>query len=129
MQRSAASSSYSGPKTSSTPGTPPSKRQRLSSGAPSSRYSTSEMESIQAAVAEEELKRSLAIEKHAAELGETRWVLSIQEQEAPKGDELVIEPLSFAEIDSASDSEDDESERRNKGRTTFGKVRVSISCR
>ena len=126
MQRSAASSSQPVPKTHATPGSPVSKRQRLHSGAPSPRYSTSELESIQAALAEEELKRSLAVEKRAADLGETRWVLSVREQSSPKEEDLIIEPLSFAEIDSDSDLEDDDVEQQTKGRRTFGKVSLRL---
>ena len=71
---------------------PPSKKQRLSNGSfnSSSRTETpaksspvsrfSDRQAVQAALAEEEKKRQQAVERAAADAGETRWALSFQEE-------------------------------------------------
>jgi hypothetical protein len=126
MQR--AASSPTGPKTPNSPDTPttsdarPSKRQRLSNGAPRSRYSLQEVDAMQAAVAEEEEKRNLAMERHAAIMGETRWVLSVRKQIEPKDSDLIVGTIGHAEIDQTSEDEDDSDRERPQGRMTFGKV-------
>jgi len=125
MQRAAASS------TPSTPEGPPSKRSRLSYGSNASPTTpSSDLRAVQAALAEEELKRNIAVERQAAEAGETRWMLSVREPErtAPK---FRVVQASFADIDSISPREDleegeydDESQTEKKvaGRMSFGKV-------
>jgi hypothetical protein len=97
------------------------KRQRLSNG---SRVSLSDYERGQAALAEEELKRSKAIDRQAAELGETKWVLSIQEPKVERSS-LKIVSASFADIDASDDESDDAGEEttsRASGRISYGKV-------
>lgn len=124
MQRSIASSPKT-PKSGSSPSEHHSKRQRVSTG--SSRKSLSEYDVAQAAVDEEELKRSKAIERQGAELGETKWVLSVQQPRLQENS-LQIVSASFGEIDAAdTDSEGDE-ERTigSSGRMTFGKVSHGI---
>jgi hypothetical protein len=124
MQRSIASSPVT-PKSASSPSEHHSKRQRLSTG--SSRKSLSDYDVAQAALAEEELKRSQAIERQAAELGETKWVLSVQQPKA-QGNNLQIVSASFGDID-ASDSESEEDGKdtvRPSGRMTYGKVRHDL---
>ncbi|KAI9760423.1 MAG: hypothetical protein M1835_000180 [Candelina submexicana] len=81
MQRAAAAAST--PTTStSTPSTEPSpKRQKLSVSNTSSAPS-SDLQAVRAAVAAEEAVRSAAIERQAAEAGETRWVLSFLDGES-----------------------------------------------
>jgi hypothetical protein len=124
MQRSLASSRKTS-KSASSPSDHHSKRQRLSTG--SSRKSLSDYDVAQAAMAEEDFKRSKALERQAAELGETKWVLSVQEPKLKKNN-LQIVSAGFGEIDAAdTDSEGDEGHTiGSSGRMTFGKVRHGI---
>jgi hypothetical protein len=106
---------------SSSPAEHSSKRQRLSNG---SRVSLSDYERGQAALAEEELKRSKAIDRQAAELGETKWVLSVQEPKLEKSS-LKIVSASFADIDASdgeSEMDGEETSARPTGRIFYGKV-------
>src|ERR1700722_8041877 len=80
MQRSAAKPTNT-PSTPSTPAGPPSKRQRLSTGSSFPTTTSSDYEAVRAALAAEELKRAQAIERQAAEAGETRWGLSFRDPE------------------------------------------------
>jgi hypothetical protein len=121
MQRAAVSSLPSTPRTPPSDSSPASKRQRLSNGASNPRYSTDEMNAIQAALAEEEQQRAAVLEKHAANMGETRWVLSVRKEATPKQAGLVVQSTGFAEIDHDSDENESEAERP-KGRVAFGKV-------
>lgn len=130
MQRSAAKPT-STPSTPSTPAGPPSKRQRLSAGASPPATPSSDYEAVQAALAAEELKRAQAVERQAAEAGETRWVLSFRDpEEGGQGREkqpaLNVVSAGFAVIDAAGDeelSEEEEGARRVvEGRQRFGKV-------
>ena len=132
MQRSAAKPTNT-PSTPSTPAGPPSKRQRLSIGSSSPATPSSDYEAVQAALAAEELKRVQAIERQAAEAGETRWVLSFRDPEESgegKGREPALKVVSagFAVIDAVGDgelSEEEEGVRRTVGgRRRFGKVKV-----
>lgn len=130
MQRAANASPTSTP---STPDRPPSKRQRLSYGSNASPATpSSDQRAIQAALAEEEIKRSAAVERQAAEAGESRWMLSVHQPKiAPPAFQVV--QASFAEIDSTvSDDEQEEgeyndspAEKRVAGRMSFGKVRFN----
>ncbi|QDS68732.1 hypothetical protein FKW77_004443 [Venturia effusa] len=127
MQRAANASPKSTP---STPDGPPSKRARLSYGSNASPTTpSSDQQAIQAALAEEEMKRSVAVERQAAESGESRWMLSVlQPKVAPPA--LKIVQASFAEIDSTiSDDDMEEGEHSDNpagknvaGRMSFGKV-------
>lgn len=85
---------------------PPSKRQRLTSGAHDSTPSTPSMpvdtfaSSVAAAVAAEEAKNAAAVERAAAAAGETRWVLSIQDDPSLRqAGALNIVQAGFGEID------------------------------
>lgn len=127
MQRAANSSPQSTP---STPDGPPSKRQRLSYGSNASPATpSSDQRAIQAALAEEELKRSAAVERQAAEAGESRWMLSVK-QPAIAAPAFRIVQASFADIDSTSSGDDHEegeyeespAGKRVAGRMSFGKV-------
>ena len=118
MQRAAASS----------PTTPPSKRQRTSDGRATPRHSTSDLEAMRAAVAAEDAKRQRAVDRRAADQGETRWRLSVREAPRPAA-ELAVRAASFAELDApdSSDEEDGEEGRPRKGgslRVAYGKVRA-----
>ncbi|KAF2816312.1 uncharacterized protein BDZ99DRAFT_566154 [Mytilinidion resinicola] len=126
MQRSTVKNSS--PTSSTGPSTPISngphaKRQRLSSGSytptPSSDYVA-----MQAALAAEEAKRSEAVERQAAEVGETRWVLSFRDDQAARGKvQMRVVQAGFAEIDGQGDEEssDEESGFGAGGRMRFGK--------
>ncbi|KAL8701133.1 MAG: hypothetical protein Q9201_005074 [Fulgogasparrea decipioides] len=82
MQRAAASAS---PTTPQTPDGPPSKRQKISNDQTPSTTPTVDAEAYQAAVDAEDAKRAAAIERMAAEAGETKWVLSTAEAKASNG--------------------------------------------
>ncbi|MCJ1486417.1 hypothetical protein MMC06_006594 [Schaereria dolodes] len=77
MQRAAAST----PRSPQTPDSPSSKRQKLSNPSTSATASA-DLKAIQAALAAEEAKRSDALERQAAEVGDTKWVLSFMEDDA-----------------------------------------------
>jgi hypothetical protein len=92
----------------------------------------SDQQRVQAAKNEDELQRSAVIERLAAEAGETRWVLDVNEV-AVNSAPLNIIQAGFADLDSAGDGEDDddydEEEAENKlavrmveGRMVFGQV-------
>lgn len=132
MQRSAAKPTNT-PITPSTPAGPPSKRQRLSTGSSFPTTTSSDYEAVRAALAAEELKRAQAIERQAAEAGETRWVLSFrgpEESGEGKGREPALKVVSagFAVIDAVGDGELSKEEegvgRTVGGRRRFGKVEV-----
>jgi hypothetical protein len=122
MQRGTTISSPTTP--SKTPGSPastsdpPSKRQRVSLGGSRPRYS--DQQAIQAAMAEEQAKKDAALERHALEVGETRWVLSVRPTHIPTSPEIVVTNAGFAEIDE-DDDEDSEEEEERVGRLVFGK--------
>jgi len=132
MQRSAAKPTNT-PSTPSTPTGPPSKRQRLSTRSSPPATTSSDYEAVRAALAAEELKRAQAIERQAAEAGETRWVLSFRDPEESgegKGREPALKVVSagFAVIDAVGDGKLNEEEegvgRTVGGRRRFGKVEV-----
>lgn len=130
MQRSAAKPTNT-PSTPSTPAGPPSKRQRLSTGSSFPATTSSDYEAVRAALAAEELKRAQAIERQAAEAGETRWVLSFRDLEESgegkgRGPALKVVSAGFAVIDAVGDGELSKEEegvgRTVGGRRRFGKV-------
>jgi len=135
MQRAAATSS---PSTPSTPSLPihRQKRQRLSNGgeAFSSPVTPSDQELIQAALAGEEQKRAQAIERQAADAGETRWMLSIVEEPSRVRPGLNVVNAGFGQIDvtHTNHNEDDDDEEEDDddeghtplaGRRIFGKFK------
>jgi hypothetical protein len=132
MQRAANASPQSTPSTSDGP---PSKRQRLSYGSnASSATPSSDQRAIQAALAEEEMKRSVAVERQAAEAGESRWMLSVQQPKIPAPAFRIVQ-ASFADIDSTNSDDEEEgeyepspAEKRVAGRMSFGKVNFMIPC-
>src|SRR5271156_330941 len=77
MQRAAASSPIPTP---STPDQPPPKRQRIGDSTPPSLDpgSVADQRAVQAALAAEEAKRQIALERQAADAGDTRWVLTFK---------------------------------------------------
>jgi hypothetical protein len=121
----ASESPKSGP---STPEGRPNKRARYSNGWQDSSPSTPSADqlAIDAFAAKEEEKRSQAIDRQAAEAGETRWELSVRDV-VPSAQELRIVHAGFAELDSANpgfESSDDDAVnvKRVPGRMVFGKV-------
>ena len=142
MQRAAGAAGSKAPETSSKLRDHPTKRVRLSNGSSASPRTSSsyDYEAVQAAMAAEELKRSQAIERQAAEAGETRWVLSFQDPDAGENDVrgrgLNIRRGGFADIDrnenwihehdAANDqggAEDREEGSMASGRRIFGKTK------
>lgn len=128
MQRAAASPSA--PSTPSNANGPPSKRVRLSNGTASPATPYAQQEAVQAALAAEEAKRLQALERHAADSGETRWVFSVQEQPRPQ-QSLNVVTAGFGDIDSLDDDEipsqnvDDEENAAptTTGRRIFGNLK------
>ncbi|KAI9654806.1 MAG: hypothetical protein M1821_005800 [Bathelium mastoideum] len=115
MQRAANSPSSDNPSSASGP---PSKKQRLSNGSsyssspsntpvkPTSKSRHQDRQAVQAALVEEERRRQHALEKAAADAGESRWVLSFQEDTQSTAKDgnggnagLQIIRKSYAEID------------------------------
>jgi hypothetical protein len=135
MQRSAAASPSSNP---STPDGRSAKRVRLSNGGygnSSPSTPSKDQLAIQAALAQEEQKRSHAIERQAEEAGESRWVLSEKSLGRP-APMLQIVHAGFAELDSASAMDEEDliepapQVRQVAGRMVFGKVSGErIYCR
>lgn len=106
--------------------TPPSKRRRTDADTPSSTPTApSDLQQIQAALNEEEAKRSRAIDRQAEEAGETRWVLSTVSGDAKgaEGDGEVnfrVVKTGYSEIDSEA------SKPTDSGRKSFGKFNRKV---
>ena len=136
MQRGAASQSSSP----STPEERPPKKQRLSNGSYNSAPSStprSDAQAVEEALAAEEQKRTAALEREAADRGESKWYLSFKEPsklavESP----LRIVSAGYSTLDAAkpakeqspdSDGEEEEEEAhatpRIHGRRSFGKFK------
>lgn len=81
MQRAAASTPVT---EASTPEQSSNKRRRLSDPNVTPQSPAADLQRMQAAVAEEEAKRQLALERQGAEAGETKWKLSFQDD--PRGE-------------------------------------------
>jgi hypothetical protein len=137
MQRAAASSPIPTP---STPDQPPPKRQRIGDSTPPSLDpgSIADQRAVQAALAAEEAKRQIALERQAADAGDTRWVLTFKpDPKAPhiqgKAAIRVVE-TGFAAIDHAlpvqitsTEDQDVNSDRPSSiGRRSFGKFNRNI---
>ncbi|KAK0122008.1 hypothetical protein ONS95_010273 [Cadophora gregata] len=132
MQRAAHSSSPSAAPPS--PDEPSPKRRRIdlsSTGTPSKVNvdALADRKAIQAALASEEAKRQSALEKQAAEAGDTRWVLSFEDQQhsAPSPTlALRVIQTGFANLDTSPSQfriTDDESDDHTSmvGRRSFGR--------
>jgi len=134
MQRAAASS----PTTSASPDEPSPKRRKTDSNisTPSKINvdSLADRTAVQAALASEEAKRQAALEKQAADAGDTRWVLSFEDQRllaasSPLG--LRIVQTGFANIDSSQSEiriEEDGLEDKPVmvGRRSFGRFNKAL---
>lgn len=129
MQRAAASN----PTTPSTPASdaaqpPSSKRRKVSNHSTPSTPATplTEQAAIQAALDAEEAKREEALERIAAERGETKWVLSFVDDGREKAGGLRVSRAGYGDIDGG--------EVRETGRMKFGKgwkveVRITTEAR
>lgn len=129
MQRAAACSSISSPQT---PDLPSAKRQKYSN-APSPATPSADLQAIQAALAAEEAKRSKAIERQAAEAGETKWVLSFRDEEGAVNSHAAgamrVVTNSYTDIDRATEAymHDEEPYRPLVvGRRSFGKFNRAL---
>lgn len=125
----------SAPSTPSNSNGPPSKRVRLSNGTASPITPSAQQNAVQAALAAEEEKRIQALERHAADSGETRWVLSVQEQPRPQ-QSLDVVTAGFGDIDSLDHEEDSLFDKGDEdddiapgptGRRIFGKMKRPVS--
>lgn len=130
MQRAAASGPQSAPVT---PESRPSKRPRLSE--PVNRIA--DQERIQEALAAEELKRQLALDRQAADAGDTKWELDLLQ--TPGTNSLNVISAGYTVIDSPrtrnTAPEDDEEEvvpeieAGTIGRRSFGRFNKVIEVR
>lgn len=138
MQRAAASSSPAGP---TIPDEPSPKRRRTDSNSSTPTRinvdSLADRTAVQAALASEEAKRQAALEKQAAEAGDTRWVLSFEDQKLVAASSplaLRVIQAGFANIDSSPSeiriAEDDlEDKPVMVGRRSFGKFNKTLEVR
>ncbi|KAI9723059.1 MAG: hypothetical protein M1812_001508 [Candelaria pacifica] len=139
MQRAAASHpSTTNPLTPTSPSSEPSSKRRKISNNHTPNVPNSDLQAVRAAVAAEEAVRSAAIEKQAAEAGETRWVFSFQDGggNGVENRRLKIVEDGFAGIDSGrgieiasmEDEEDEGQGWREKvvGRRSFGRFNRAL---
>lgn len=130
MQRAAASPTSPSP---STPEEPPNKRRKKGGDSSPSTFSVdalADQKAVQKALAEEEAIRQVALERQAAEAGDTRWVLSFEDD-----NRLAVSPTlalrvvqtGYANLDSISPyqvrslEEEPEDKPIMVGRRSFGK--------
>lgn len=139
MQRAAAS-----PPTTTSPSTleePSSKRRKKDSDSPSKLSfdvnALADQRAIQAAVAEEAAKRQAALERAEAEAGDTRWVLSFEDQKASSASPtltLRVVQTGYANLDTPSsfgptDEDMEEDKPVMVGRRSFGKFNKVLEVR
>jgi len=136
MQRAAASSPTTPvtPTSSSTqsPSYSSSKRQKLAHSPSTPVTPLSDQQAIQAALDAEEAKRSEALEKIAAERGETKWVLSfVDEQRGERNGGLRVAKAGYGDIDGGGWGADGGgSERKGvSGRMSFGRFNQEVEVR
>ncbi|KAH8588968.1 hypothetical protein B0O99DRAFT_343683 [Bisporella sp. PMI_857] len=143
MQRAAASPSTAS-SAPSTPDEPSPKRRKRNTGSPSTpSFNVNELanqRAVDRALAEEDAKRQAALERQAAEAGDTRWVLSFEDQQAA---DSAARPLSlrvvstgYASLDVRTpmqirkiDTEEDSSSEEQPvivGRRSFGKFNRKV---
>lgn len=129
MQRAAASSPISSPQT---PDQPSAKRQKFSN-APSPATPSADLQAIQAALAAEEAKRSEAIERQAAEAGETKWVLSFRDEGGAitghAAGTMRVVTNGYTDIDRAAETDMHDEEPWRPlvvGRRSFGKFNRAL---
>ncbi len=135
MQRAAASSPTN--VSPSSPDLPSAKRRKTDSDASPSRtqvHSFADRTAVKAALADEEAKRQAALEKQAAESGDTRWVLDFEDQRhtsIPPIVTLRVIEAGFAHLDTSpsqhvSIDSDSEDTPMVIGRRSFGKFNQVI---
>lgn len=136
MQRAAASSpAIATPSASSSTQSPSyssSKRQKLAHSPSTPVTPLSDQQAIQAALDAEEAKRSKALEKIAAEWGETKWVLSfVDEQGGERNGGLRVAKAGYGDIDGGGWGIGNEgSERKGvSGRMSFGIFNQEVEVR
>lgn len=136
MQRAAASSpaTPTTPASSSTqsPSYSSSKRQKLTHAPSTPVTPLSDQQAIQAALDAEEAKRSKALEKIAAERGETKWVLSfVDEQRGERNGGLRVLKAGYGDIDGGGwGAGNGGSERKGvSGRMSFGRFNQEVEVR
>jgi hypothetical protein len=136
MQRAAASSPASSP---STPDTPSPKR-RKTDASPVSAFDVNELanrRAVEAALATEEAIRQAALDRQAADAGDTRWVLNFEQTQSPSPNQerhkIRVIQTGFATLDQApleraiiSDEEDENTSSPMVGRRSFGKFNRTI---
>ncbi|TVY32939.1 hypothetical protein LSUB1_G007804 [Lachnellula subtilissima] len=129
MQRAAASP----PSSPSTPDEPPTKRRKKGTDSSPSKFDVdalADQRAIQKALADEEAKRQAALDRQAAEAGDTRWVLSFEDQKqtaASSALALRVVQTGYANLDSLpslqvrSMEEEQEDKPIVVGRRSYGK--------
>jgi hypothetical protein len=137
MQRAAASTPSSPASNAGTPkNEESSSKRRKISHVPSASEEVDSLvdrQAVQAAIDEGERKREEALAKHAAELGDARWVLDVQADKSSSGASaqrpLQVVQVGFAQIDSPNVSGDysdsDEDTAPQIRRYNMGKAKVS----
>lgn len=133
MQRAAASSKPSSPISSPAAAEQPSPKRRKTGDASPVTFdvnSLADNRAIQAALADEEAKRQAALDKQAAEAGDTRWILNFATDGTGSSPNTVattalrVVSTSFATIDKVSltpDLENSTDRPAIGGRRSFGK--------
>ncbi len=136
MQRAAASS----PITPSSLDEPSPKRRRTDKNSSPSRIDVdtlADVTAVQSALASEEAKRQGALEKQAAEAGDTRWVLRFEDEELSAASsplKMRVVQAGFANIDSSlSDIRITEDNLEDKpvmvGRRSFGRFNKGLEVK
>ena len=96
------------------------------------------MEAVEVALAAEEQKRTEALERKAAEMGDTKWYLSFKAPRSPAAQSpLRIVPAGYSTLDALAASRDGSSENEDdlltllqvEGRRSFGKFNRAIEVR
>jgi M-phase phosphoprotein 6 len=129
MQRAAASPASSSP---TTPDEPPNKRRKKDTDATPSKFNVdalADQRAIHKALADEVAKRQAALERQAAEAGDTRWVLSFEDQKqvaASSALALRVVQTGYANLDSlpplqVRSMEEPEDKPIVVGRRSYGK--------
>jgi len=130
MQRAAASPASSSP---TSPDEPPNKRRKKDSDSTPSKFNVdalADQRAIHKALADEEAKRQAALERQAAEAGDTRWVLSFEDQKKASASSalaLRVVQTGYANLDSLpplqvrSMEEEPEDKPIVVGRRSYGK--------
>ena len=137
MQRAAASSPLSSPQ--QAPSLPSTKRQKLSHQQQAALSTpSSDIQAIQAALAAEEAKRSEALERQAAEAGETKWVLSFRDdhsggaQTGTHNGSVRVITTGYSDIDHGVEQRGHDGEPwrpQMVGRRSFGKFNRALEVR